>query len=98
MQTLEARDSSNVGWARYEEETRTLFIDFRGKDGQKQSTYRYADFPLERWLQFNAATSKGSFFAYNIRPHYTGVKIWKREKPKPAEQPGFDLGPEKRIG
>lgn len=84
MPDFEAKESKQIAWARYDEATRVLEIDFRGKDGAKQSTYSYAGFPLDRWLQFISASSKGSFFAYNIRPHYKGVKIWdRRDQPKP---------------
>lgn len=76
MPEFAAETSSNVHWARYNESTSTLEIDFRGKDGAKKSTYRYENFPAEAWAQFNAASSKGLFFAKKIRPRYTGVKIW----------------------
>lgn len=75
MPEFAAETSSNIYWARYDDSTRTLEIDFRS-NGEKKSTYRYENFPAEAWAQFNAALSKGMFFAKEIRPRYTGVKIW----------------------
>lgn len=74
MQTFESKESSNVGWARYDEATETLEIDFKGKDGLKASTYTYAGFPRDAWWDFQHAQSKGRHFAAVIRPKYKGVR------------------------
>lgn len=74
MQQFEAKESSNVGWARYDAATGTLEIDFRDSKGNRVSTYKYANYPPEEWARFNAAPSKGKFFAYEIRPKFTGAK------------------------
>ncbi len=83
MQSVECK-SSNLAWRRYDATTRVLEVDFKGKDGSKQSTYAYDDFPEELWLQWNAATSPGQFFAQHVRfaknpdgtPRFRGRKIW----------------------
>lgn len=74
MEQFTAKESSNVGWARYNSETQVLEIDFRNSKGEKASTYSYAEFPPEAWAAFQAAESKGRHFAFAIRPKYKGVK------------------------
>jgi len=74
MPQFEAKKSSNISWARYDEATQTLEIDFKGKDGNKASTYTYAGFPPDEWQEFQQAKSKGQHFAYKIRPRFKGVK------------------------
>ena len=90
MEQFEARESKQIAWARYDASTKILEVDFRGKNGAKASTYRYADFPPERWVQFQSAPSKGQFFAYQIRPNYKGVKIWDaKQAANPEPQKGL---------
>ena len=79
MPEFESKESSNLGWARYDEAKQTLQVDFKAKNGTKYSTYEYENFSPDMWAQFNAADSKGKFFAYVIRPHYKGVKIWPKQ-------------------
>lgn len=74
MEQFEAKESSNVGWARYDPATEILEIDFKAKDGTRQSTYTYAGFPASEWEAFQRSESKGRHFAYQIRPRYKGVK------------------------
>lgn len=74
MEQFESKESSNVGWARYDAATQILEIDFKNKAGERASTYTYANFPDEEWQAFRAATTKGKHFAYKIRPRFTGVK------------------------
>jgi KTSC domain len=73
-ENFEAERSSNVGWARWDPATQVLEIDFKRKDGTKQSTYRYENFPCEEWRKFQQSNSKGRHFAYYIRPRFTGIK------------------------
>lgn len=85
MEQFEAKESSNVGWARYYPERGELEVDFK-KDGVKVSTYVYdgaalgskdakgPGFPKDLWDGFLAAESKGRYFAYVIRPKFRGVK------------------------
>jgi hypothetical protein len=73
QQQFEAKESSNVAWARYDADTRTLEVDFK-KDGVRSSTYIYLEFPPEEWQAFQEAKSKGQHFAYKIRPRFKGTK------------------------
>ena len=64
---FEAKESSNVSWARYDEATQTLEVDFRDKKtGQKASTYTYAGFPRDEWWDFQHAASKGGYFVFSF--------------------------------
>ncbi len=72
---FEAGESSNLSWARYDEVTRILAIDFKGKDGRKTSTYEYQNFPASQWEAFKASSSKGQYFATMIRPFHVGKKL-----------------------
>lgn len=74
MQEFDGKGSRQVHWARYDAETRTLEIDFKGKDGAKQSTYSYAEVSPEDWTAFQAAPSKGYHFAYAIRNKFKATK------------------------
>jgi hypothetical protein len=49
--------SSVILRMRYEPETQTLIIVFRG--GRR--TYRYFDVPMEEWVAFRSSGSKGTF-------------------------------------
>lgn len=86
MEQFEAKESSNVGWARYYPERGELEVDFKA-NGVKVSTYVYDGrpdvpnaerpangFPRDVWEQFKVSDSKGRFFAYAIRPKFRGVK------------------------
>jgi hypothetical protein len=75
MEQFEAKESSNVGWARYDPRTLILEVDFRGKDGLRASTYAYDGVPESLWTEFLRAESKGKFFASEIRPRFKGRKI-----------------------
>lgn len=89
MEQFEAKESSNVGWARYYPERGELEVDFKNKEGARVSTYIYdgtvigaqigeprpaLGFPRDVWEQFKVSDSKGRFFAYAIRPKFRGVK------------------------
>ncbi len=67
--------SSNIHWARYDEEKHELEIDFKDSKGKKTSTYRYAGFKPEDWDKFQASDSHGKHFAFHIRPKFAGVKV-----------------------
>lgn len=72
---IDCSQSSNISWARYDEATQRLEIDFKNSKGEKVSTYEYADFPPEEWDAFRASESRGKHFAYRIRPRLKGVKL-----------------------
>lgn len=75
MSQFEAKESSNVGWARYDEATHVLEIDFKDKAGNKASTYAYDEFPPAQWQAFMEAPSKGRHFAFAIRPNFRGRRL-----------------------
>lgn len=75
VEGFDCQESSNLKWARYDRQTRTLEIDFKNKTGVKVSTYAYDNFPPEAREHFQKATSRGSYFAYVIRPKYKGRKL-----------------------
>ncbi len=74
MQEFDGKGSRQVHWARYDAATRTLEIDFKGKDGAKQSTYSYAEVSEDDWKAFQAAESKGTHFARAIRNNFKATK------------------------
>lgn len=79
MKQLEVKNSSNIHWARYDEATRTLEIDFKNSKGEKVSTYAYPEFAPEEWDRFQIADSKGQHFAYHIRPKHKGIRVAQKE-------------------
>ncbi len=84
MQSFESEHSSNIGWARYDEDTRQLQVDFKNSKGVKTSTYVYDEFPAAQWEAFKEAQSKGRYFAFEIRPRYVGHKLGEKAKPEAA--------------
>lgn len=58
-------DSSVFAAAAYCHAKRTLDLLFRS--GER---YRYFDFPLQQYLDFLAADSKGHYFSNKIRDHF----------------------------
>lgn len=70
MPEIDCKESSNIHWARWNNETQVLEIDFKDKNGVKASTYEYRQFSGEEWDRLNASESKGRHFAYTIRPMY----------------------------
>lgn len=84
IRQFESEKSANIGWARYNETKRILEVDFKDQHGRKVSTYQYRDFPLSHWEAFQAAESKGKFFAYEIRPRYVGEKVLTPMAPPPT--------------
>lgn len=57
--------SSNISEARFDKTTDTLEIDF-----QSGSSYAYSNVSPSTWRMFQAAPSKGSFFARSIKGKY----------------------------
>lgn len=68
-----AAESKTIHRASYDPDTRTMRVSFKGPRGAKD--YSYAGISPELWIQFELATSKGKFFAEQIRPFYTGSKL-----------------------
>jgi len=73
---FEATESKQIAWARWDDATDALEIDFKDKTGAKASTYRYEKFTWEDWQEFQRAASKGKHFAFRIRPRFKATKIW----------------------
>ncbi len=67
--------SSNIAEAGYDDETRTLEIQFCNKAGEKTGVYRYLNVPPETWNGFLNADSKGRYFRDYIRNQYECHKI-----------------------
>jgi lysyl-tRNA synthetase class 2 len=57
--------SSNISEARFDKTTDTLEVDF-----QNGSSYVYSNVSPSAWRMFQAAPSKGAFFAKSIRNRY----------------------------
>ncbi len=84
MPEFQAEHSANIGWARYDEASSQLEVDFKNSQGIKTSTYVYDNFPAGDWEAFRLAESKGKYFAYHIRPRYVGHKKGEAAKPEAA--------------
>lgn len=68
MHEFEAKESSNIKWARYFPDEQRLEVDFRNQTtGAYTATYEYQNFSAMDWDDFQAAESKGKHFAYKIR-------------------------------
>lgn len=68
MQEFEAKESSNIKWARWYPDEERLEVDFRNQiTGAFTSTYTYQNFSSMDWEAFQAAESKGKYFAAAIR-------------------------------
>lgn len=69
--SFESPESSSITRARYDPETRQLFVDLR----KAAVSYRYTAVDMPLWVEFEQSTSKGKFFAERIRPLYVGIKV-----------------------
>lgn len=58
-------ESSNIMLAEYDNENKTLVIEFKGG-----SRYRYKDVPEEVWIAYKGAESVGKFFYKYIKDKY----------------------------
>jgi hypothetical protein len=87
MPEIDCKESSNIHWARWNNETEVLELDFKNAAGVKESSYRYRRFSGEEWDRLNAAESKGRHFAYVIRPLYAkgGARFGLCEKIQPTK-------------
>jgi hypothetical protein len=73
-------ESKNISAIGYRLHDQSLFIQFRGRGGATGSTYRYVAVPPELYHRFMNATSKGQFFAAEIKgsgpgPRYSYEKV-----------------------
>lgn len=71
---FDSPESQIIDGAEYDSGTRTLKVRliFSKRSGEIR-VYRYGSVPFELWQQFYQATSRGEFFAKNIRPMFQGV-------------------------
>lgn len=67
-------DSAVVMGATYDPGQQVIRVQIRNRVTGESDTYRGGGVPLELWLEFEAAQSKGSFFAKFIRPMFRLVK------------------------
>lgn len=58
-----AVQSSQIKAIGYDAPSKTLAVQFV----RDNSTYRYAEFPKEKWDEFYTSASKGAYFGANIR-------------------------------
>lgn len=64
---FDSPESANIAGARYDPDTETMVITFKGgKD------YAYNKFPEIDWRLFEEAPSKGKHFSNYIKPFWTG--------------------------
>jgi hypothetical protein len=76
--SFESPESTSIHSARYDPDTRQLFITFAQPTSAQNlamPTYRYTAIDLPLWLEFYQSTSRGKFVASRIRPFYVGVKV-----------------------
>lgn len=64
--TLKPVESSQLHAIGHDAETNTLAIQFKSKGGAG-AVYHYANFPAEKFAEFSAAESVGSYFGQNIK-------------------------------
>lgn len=69
--SFESPESGTIIRARYDPETRQMFIDLR----KAAVTYRYTAIEPALWEEFVQSESKGRFFTARIRPLYVGIRV-----------------------
>jgi hypothetical protein len=67
---MAALDSSSIRAAGYDSATRTLRLRYAGG-----RTYDYLGVPPDVFDDFLAASSKGQFVNWNVKPHYSFRQI-----------------------
>lgn len=72
--TITHCESSQVAGFGYDEETRTLAVQFPGRGATPGSIYHYSDVPPEVFAEFQASESKGKFFGSKVRGHFSYEK------------------------
>lgn len=63
-------DSSNISSIGYDEDSNTLEIEFHSG-----AVYQYFDVPMNVYQAIMEASSKGQYFAQNIKGYYRFVKV-----------------------
>lgn len=67
-------ESSNIASVGYDEETRTLHVEFKNKK-QPNPVYEYSNVPPVVAHHFMNAPSKGAYFAREIKSKYHATKL-----------------------
>ena len=62
--------SSCIASVSYDEDAEQLTIEFF-----ERGTYTYYDFPIHDWLEFNGASSRGTYFNMYIRDRFECERI-----------------------
>lgn len=62
--------SSNIDEVTYDDRSQTMTIEFNSG-----ARYLYRDVPRGVYERLISAASKGGYFAENIRPNFTGIRI-----------------------
>lgn len=75
IETMENINSSMLGNIMYNTDTSRLTVVF--KNNQE---YFYDNVPVEVWIQFNEAESKGKFYAKNIKGKYPADLTTQKEE------------------
>lgn len=75
---LQTVNSSNIEAVGYHEQTGSLLVCFK----HSQTLYAYLDVPKTVYDQLMESSSKGSFFAKNVKNNYFWEKL--EAAPKPA--------------
>lgn len=70
-------ESSNLESIGYDEDTRTLEIEFKGKNGKSNSLYQYSPISYEGYLELIKSESVGKTFYQRIKinPSIKTLKI-----------------------
>lgn len=67
---MQAVTSSNISAIGYDAQTKTLAISFTNG-----TMYNYHGVPVETWNGLESASSKGAYFAQNIKKMYSATKV-----------------------
>jgi len=81
-------ESSRISGAAYDPATNVLRLQFwtgKGDDRHPGPVYDYRNFPPEKWAEFMAAESKGSWFGKNIAKSADLYPYTKIEQPTDKE-------------
>lgn len=70
MADMKKVSSSNIDSIGYDKTTHMLYVSFLSS-----GTYQFPGVPIEVFQGFEAAKSKGIYFAKMIRPNYKGEKV-----------------------
>lgn len=67
---VEVQNSSNIRQIEYNPTRQEMVVEFH-----VGARYLYSSVPLEEWVEFKTAESKGAYFAANIKGKYNGQKL-----------------------